>query len=363
MDFWEKILFLLGFSAILLPMIVLSSDILESVVFILLFIIIQTALLFLFFKDEEPGFAAWYSFFAVLVGVSFMIYMLANGRSLSLEFMAFFLFIGYVISIILIAFRDWFLSLSDFFFKNKISPGDDFISENDVVGFRNRDELSQLISAFEISEAPKKDFSRRDLEEDSYFRPLKDDLIAGEDSTSNDDYMPAQQDNRLLESEDLLESDAEEKDFFGNEDEIDKDDSNDRVEDHVEVYPKIKKDSRAIREDIFSEKKPGLDFSRFQQDIERLDTGVKGLNEKIRIISESAIVEGEARRKKKEEENNKKASVSAVNKVFASKKGTKYHFDRKCLSLKRVAKPDFVVYDDSIEARKKKLKPCKLCKN
>ncbi len=106
---------------------------------------------------------------------------------------------------------------------------------------------------------------------------------------------------------------------------------------------------------------PKVDFEKVKQDLDKIDRGVKTISDRIKEISEKAIAEEEER----------KRIVSAIKKlpkpkkkelkVFASKTGAKFHYKRGCLSLRRVSKKNLIVYSNSEEARKKKLKACRMC--
>jgi hypothetical protein len=460
MDFRERALFLLAFSAVLLPLIILSKDLFESAVFLVLYILAQLIMLYLFFRQEDTGFAEWYVFWAILAGMVFMLSMIIQGRSLFYEFLGFFLFLAYVISILIIAFRGNVIAFMNRPLKSKASgQGIQGPGEDDMENFRRKDELADLVEAFEISPPPKRAFGALDEDDgDSLFRPkrevfLEDEeesrVLAGkEDGGQREDLAKIEYDftNFNIEDSDkdtdvgvdknvdagddsdaegdLLQSargraSADEDERGADDGKIDfleeKEDA-DRVEDHVEVFPKPAgqgSDLPQMRE-IYLDESNRVDFSKMKKNIESLDSGLKTLNEKIRLIGEKAILEaadknirlmnekavleaadkkisrikeGFARKetgkigkqglvmpkgagfsgKESDERGDKKVSKEdreepGSKQVYSSRTGSKYHHDRKCLSLKRVSKKDLVAFNDPVEARRKGLRPCSLCR-
>ena len=107
---------------------------------------------------------------------------------------------------------------------------------------------------------------------------------------------------------------------------------------------------------------PKVDIEKVRRDMERIDAGIKTISNRIKEISEKAIEEGEE----------KKRIVNAIKKmpkpkkkelrVFASKSGTRFHYKRNCLGLKRVKNKDLMTFSNSELARKKGLKRCNMCK-
>ncbi|MBW2990400.1 hypothetical protein KY348_01710 [Candidatus Woesearchaeota archaeon] len=319
--FRDNAIFLLVISAILIPLIFITTELFLLGVFILLFILSQVVLIYLFYKETEAGFEEWYAFWSAILSLVFMLVLVLIGRRVVTEFLGLILFLIYFIGLIIFLFRK---EIKQAVKKPRKKPSE----EEDYRAFREKDELKELVEFFEAEQKPGVEVV--DIEE-----PKIEKIVVEE---ADKEKKPREKQEQLSEEwfMDIPVSriyDFEEK--------------------KIEQKPLIRELKEA----------PKVDFAKVKKDLQKIDDGVRTISEKIKLISEKAILEGaekkirQAQKKKKPQKPKKKEM-----KVYASKTGTKYHFDKNCLGLKRVSKKNFMTYANSAEARKKKLKGCEICK-
>lgn len=415
--FRDKAAFIFVISALLLPFILLSNDLVVVGGCISLFILGQLTLLFLFYRQEEHGSYEWHAFWAVITGLFFVLVVILLGRGLQMEYLGFLLLICYFISIILFVFKDDIIDLwaraKEGLTRAKPSASGADVSEDEIKEFRKKDDLDRLIEDFEIPE-PRKSFSGISGMTDESSRQGRASAMAGQrvgqDEAEVLEYGPELKggdkpavDDESYENHDYHESsdfaynpeepepsksysfhdeDAEDyvvnmikarrkeekekegrkaddlpsfKDYFSTEHSYSE-------EEEEGLKAKGTKEAKEAKEEIFDKPQirelketPSIDFDKVKDDLERIDTGVKTISQKIREISEKAIKEGEEKKKKATER-------MASTQVFASTTGNKYHPDKGCVALKRVAKKNVRSFPDSNEARKKGLRACGLCR-
>ena len=366
-------------SALLLPMILLTENIFSAGFYMALFIVGQIALLY-FFHSEDYGFRAWYAFIAAVTGLCFMLAIVLLGRGLQMEYLGFFLFLGYCIGGIVFLLQKGRSAPKHEDDRRKAYREPYEMDDKDLSDFREKDELGKLVHEFTIQPAPKKD--EPDIEEkydfDEIFESKKPAAFTGDlaESTEDESWSGNKEEADDQQKDDLPKSwvgaeDDESEDYKVQllrqriEDERKADEHPDKL---PKDYPKFS-DYFKVRHTYHEPKEhpeelkkeaPQVSFDQVKSDLEKIDTGVKKISDKIREIGEKAIKEGE--------EKKKKVAVALPEKkakpteVYASNNGTKYHHDRACASLKRVSKRNIVAFKDHNEARKRGLKACGLCK-
>jgi len=373
-------------SALLLPSIIISRELVVVGGCIALFVLVQITLLYLFYRQQEHGFEEWHAFWAVITGLFFVLAVVLLGRGLQMEYIGFLLFICYFISIVIFVFKDdminiWARARAGLARASPSASGAE-VSEDDIKEFRGKDDLDRLIDEFEIPE-PRKSYP--DKTENS-FSEIKDDgkkqepyFTAGagartanqaqEQSEITDyDPLPEEEKSYSFHDEDaetyvvnMIKARREEKEKEG------------RIADELpsfkdyftteHSYSDEEEDVDHGRDELLADKPqiralketPRIDFGKVKENMEEIDSGIKTISDKIREISEKAIKEGEEKKRKAIER-------AASSHVFASTTGNKYHNDKGCVALKRVAKKNIKILADSVLARKKGLKACGLCR-
>jgi hypothetical protein len=366
--FSKKAALLFIISALLLPCVLLTRDFISAGLFMAFFVIVQAAILFFFYREEQ-GLDAWYSFIAALAGLVFTLAIVLKGRSLYMEYAGFLLFIGYLVGALIFLLRggNLFASIKHSQERRREEHGRGEISDDDIESFRKKDDLDNLVKEFQIQPPPKKDIGNFDDIGEAFANPKP--KIANEEEWNE---LGAEEGPLLDEKEELAKDEK-------NEDEV-KEAGEDAEEDYfTNILKKREEITRKPdlaprfsdyfqKEHSYSEEgpvtgdfddEPNVDFDKVKSDLEKIDSGVKTISEKIKEISEKAIKEGEEKKKKAVEEKKK---TETDKRVFASNNGTKYHNDRNCVTLKRVSKKNMVTFTDSNEARKRGLKACGLCK-
>ena len=337
--FKNKAIFIIVISAILIPLIFMSNDIISLTIFSFLFILAQAIMLYLFYKQEELKFEHWYVFWLAVLSLCFMLLLVMIGKTLPTESLGLLLFLLYFIGLIILLFKDRLKRSPKPAKKERERFSTEIIEEDEMDSFRRKDELKDLAEFFEPD--AKKNVKIVDVEEPKIEHIFYDVIDEEEERPSK---------KKIKEAEKILreELEEEEQDWRG---ELPKSVIYDYEEKPIEELH-VKEIKEA----------PKVDFQKVKENLQKIDEGVKSIGEKIRIISEKAILEGaqkklQALQAKKQPKPNKKEL-----KVYASKTGTKFHYKRDCLGLKRVKTKDMLTYTNSGEARKKGLKPCDLCK-
>lgn len=337
--FKNKAIFIIVISAILIPLIFMSNDIISLTIFSFLFILAQAVMLYLFYKQEELKFEHWYVFWLAVLSLCFMLLLVLIGKTLPTESLGLLLFLLYFIGLIILLFKDRLKRSPKPAKKETERFSTEIIEEDEMDSFRKKDELKDLAEFFEPD--AKKNVKIVDVEEPKIEHIFYDVIDEEEERPSK---------KKIKEAEKILreELEEEEQDWRG---ELPRSVIYDYEEKPIEELH-VKEIKEA----------PKVDFQKVKENLQKIDEGVKSIGEKIRIISEKAILEGaqkklQALQAKKQPKPNKKEL-----KVFASRTGTKFHYKRDCLGLKRVKTKDMVTYANSGDARKKGLKVCDLCK-
>jgi len=338
--FAYKAIFLFVLSAILIPLLFVTRELFLLGIFIGVFILSQVVLLYLFYQQKKLGVKEWYAFWSAIASLIFMLILLLIGRKATIEFLGLVLFLDYFIGLIILLFRDRIITILKQTSKKTLT-------DKDFKAFRNKDELHKLIDAFELDTLPKAklfDTEKADIHLKEV-KPDKEEETKEKEETKRREEKAKEEEKKEIRKEEQP-PEFRAASFF---------------EHMKEKEEKEKEEEPRIRE---LKEAPRIDFEKVKQDLERIDTNVKTISEKIRRISERAIQEGMKR--KSEEKEKRKAKQKKLKKkemkVYASKTGNKYHYDKNCLGLKRVSKKNLVTYTNSREARRKGLKACGICK-
>lgn len=338
--FKSKAIFLIVISAILIPLIFMSRDIISLAIFSFLFIVAQVIMLYLFYKEEELKFEHWYVFWLAVLSLGFMLVLVLIGKNMLTESLGLLLFLLYFIGLIILLFKDRVRRIT----KTKPTKKEkerlftEIIEEDEMESFRRKDELKEFAEFFEPDDA-KKDVRIVDIEEpkiENIFYELVD-----------EEEEPLKK--KIKKTEEIFREELGEEGWRG-----------ELPRSVVYDYDEKKQADELKVKEI--KKAPKVNFQKVKENLQKIDEGVKSIGEKIRLISEKAILEGaekklRALQAKKQPKQNKKEL-----KVHASKTGAKFHYKRDCLGLKRVKTKDLITYTNSGDARKKGLKPCDLCK-
>lgn len=348
--FKNKAIFLIVISAILIPLIFISRDLISLALFSLLFIIAQVIILFLFYKEEELKFEHWYVFWLAVLSLAFMLVLVLIGKNTLTELLGLLLFLLYFIGLLILLFKGRIRRKP----KQKKEEKIEKIEEEDLESFRNKDELRELAEFFEPD--VRKDVKIVDIREPK-IEHIFYDVIDEEEKQASKSLLPQKSEaflkpskKKIKEAEKILKEEIgeEEEDWRG---ELPKSVIYDYEEKPIEEL-QVKEMKKA----------PKVDFQKVKENLQKIDEGVKTISDKIRIISEKAILEGAEKKLRALQAKKQPKPKKKELKVHASKTGTKFHYKRDCLGLKRVKTKDMVTYTNSGEARKKGLKPCDLCK-
>jgi len=344
--FKKNAIFLLVISALLIPLIFLTAEIISLATLILIFIVAQVLLLYLFYKEEEPLFEHWYAFWAGVLGLGFMLVMVLRGRDLLTELLGLLLFLIYFIGLLIILFKGKLhLKAGKKFKKEKTEAPKD--EEGTLESFRRKDEMEELVDFFEPGKA-KQGVRIVELEEPKIEKIVYDRL--------DDEGEPEEEEKTEDElAEENYEQDKKyEEEWKDLSDELPKSIIFDY--DEEKLKEKAKPKIRELRE------APKVDFEKVKKHLDRIGDGVKNISDRIKLISEKAILEGADKKIREMEKKRQPKPKKSEIKVFASKTGTKFHYKRSCLGLGRVKNSNMITYANSGEARKKGLKACGMCK-
>lgn len=354
--FKNRAIFLIVISAILIPLIFIADSLIPLATFSFLFILSLVIMLYLFYREPEVKFEHWYAFWIAVLGFGFMLTLVLIGKKDITEFLGLLLFLIYFIGLLIMLFKGRFKRKPKQKKEEYKEFFDEKVKEDDLESFREKDELSELAEFFEPG--IRKDVKIVDIEEPKIENIFYERVDEEEEKPSR---------KKIKEAERVLREELgeEEQDWRG---ELPKS----VIYDYEEAKPTEKLQVKEIKE------APKVDFQKVKENLQKIDEGVKTISEKIRLISEKAILEGaqkkiEALQARKQPKPKKTASAKLAGsenrrllkkelKVFASKTGTKFHYKRDCLGLKRVKTKDIVNYTNSVDAKKKGLKPCDLCK-
>ena len=103
--FRDRMIFLCVISAILIPLMFLTNELILLGFFILLFIINQVIILILFYRAEKTRFDAWYAFWTAILSLVFMLVFILLGKIILTEILGLILFLIYFIGIVIFLFR------------------------------------------------------------------------------------------------------------------------------------------------------------------------------------------------------------------------------------------------------------------
>jgi signal transduction histidine kinase len=339
--FRDKAIFLLVISAFIIPLIFFSSDLITTGSLVLLFILAQLFMLYLFYKAQEPAVEHWYAFWTAILSLGFMLALVVLGKTMLTEFLGLMLFLVYFIGLILFLFKERLAlaakKLGELRKPGKKKADENEIEEKEVDTFRKKDQLQELVDFFEAEEKPGARIV--ELEEPKIEKIIieKSDEELEEEARKKEQTTFASEEWGELPKSIIFEyPETEEK----------------KPELLYEEKPKVKELKEA----------PKVDFEKVKQDLDKIDRGVKTISEKIKEISEKAIAEEEERKRIAEAVRKMPKPKKKELRVFASKTGNKFHYKRGCLGLRRVGKKNIITYPNSEEARKKKLKACGMCR-
>jgi hypothetical protein len=341
--FTKNAIFLFVVSALLIPLIFATTEIISLGTLVFLFIIAQAALIYIFYQESEAALEQWYAFWSALLGLGFMLLLVITGKSLLAEFLGLILFLIYFIGLLILLFKGRLrLKAREPRREKKEKPRDE-----ELESFRKKDELQELVDFFEPGSA-KKDFKIIDIEEPKIEKIVYDRLDEEEPEK-------AEKDEESWElPEEILYEEEKRKEIEELEAELPKsiifDYDAERLREKEE--PKVRELKEA----------PRINLEKVKKDLDRIDDGVKNLSEKIKLISEKAILEGAEKKLRELEKKRQPKPKKKELKVFASKSGNKFHYNRNCLGLRRVKNKDMLAFTNSEEARRKGLKACNMCK-
>ncbi|MBN2459843.1 hypothetical protein JXB28_06170 [Candidatus Woesearchaeota archaeon] len=364
--FRKKATLLILISALLLPFIFLIPDSMTAALIAALFIALQAIIVLEFAKADELGWEHWCAFWAALIGLGFSLLLVITGRTFFSEFIALLIFMIYFIMIILLLFIKRMAKAAKRIArpmrkKQKRASGEERAYDEELESFRRKDQLKELAEFFEPEQKPDVDYF--EIKEPKIEKIVAERLDDEAEREGWEEWNgPGKQeeleidDNTWKRVEEVL--DAEE--WKEIEQELPK----------SVIYDYSQADEKENPLAEFGEKPkiielkeaPKVDFTKVKSDLDRIDQGVKTLNEKIKEISERAIKEGEEKKKIAKALKRLPRPKKKEMRVYASKNSTKFHYKRSCLGLRRVKSKDMLTFANSEEARKKRLKACGICK-
>ena len=341
--FKSKAIFLIVISAILIPLIFIANDLISLAIFSLMFIITQVVMLYLFYKEAELRLEQWYVFWLAVLSLVFMLALVLIGKNMLTESLGLLLFLIYFIGLLILLFKDRLRRIPKPRKEEKKRLFEEKIREDDLESFRNKDELENLAEFFEPD--ARKDVKIVDIEEPRIDNIFYERIDEEEEKPRKKKAREAAE--KQTEKEELFEE--EEQDWRG---ELPKS----VIFDYDEVKQAEKLQAKEIKE------APRVDFQKVKENLQKIDEGVRTIGEKIKLISEKAILEGAEKKLRALQAKKQPKPKKKELKVFASKTGTKFHYKKECLGLKRVKTKDMITYTNSGDARKKGLKACDLCR-
>jgi len=341
--FKNRAIFLIVISAVLIPLIFISDSLIPLATFSLLFILAQVIMLYLFYKEPEVKFEHWYAFWTAVLSLGFMLALVLIGKSMLTESLGLLLFLVYFIGLLILLFKDRLKRIPRPRKEEKKRLFEEKIREDDLESFRNKDELENLAEFFEPD--ARKDVKIVDIEEPRIDNIFYERIDEEEEKPGKKKTREAAE--KRAEREGLFKE--EEQDWRG---ELPKS----VIFDYDEAKQAEKLQVKEIKE------APRVDFQKVKENLQKIDEGVKTIGEKIKLISEKAILEGAEKKLRALQAKRQPKPKKKELKVFASKTGTKFHYKKDCLGLKRVKTKDMITYTNSGDAKKKSLKPCDLCK-
>jgi hypothetical protein len=346
--FKNNAIFLIVTSAILIPLMFITSDIISLATLAALFVIAQMAMLYFFYKEREAKLEQWYAFWTAILSLGYMLYLVLTGRSLLAEFLGLLLFIIYFIGLIMLLFREK-LQLKPRKAKTIIKEESrlEEYKEEDYESFREKDELDELVDFFEPDH--RSEYRVIKVPEPKIEKIVYDVVEEEKPKTRKE----SEEYKEIKVKKTRAEKKAEEEEWK----EIEAELPRSVVFDYNAEYAPPETEIREAAKPT-----PRVNFEKVKQDLEKIDDGVKTISEKIRLISEKAILEGAEKKLRDMERKKQPKPKKKELKVFASKTGNKFHYKRNCLALKRVKTKDVESYTNSEAARKKGLKPCGMCK-
>jgi hypothetical protein len=343
--FKSRAIFLIVISAILIPLIFIADSLILLVTFSFLFILAQVIMLYMFYKEPEVNLEHWYVFWTAVLSLAFMLVLVLIGKNNITELLGLLLFLIYFIGLLILLFKGKFKRKPKQKKEEKYEPYEKYElygekpQEEELESFRRKDELEELAEFFEPG--MRKDVKIVDIEE-----PRIENIFY--EAIDEEEKKPSKK--KIKEAERVLREELEdEQDWRG---ELPKS----IIYDYNEIKPTEELQVKEIKE------APKVDFQKVKENLQKIDDGVKTISEKIRLISEKAILEGAQRKLEALQAKKQPKPKKTEQKVYASKTGSKFHYKRDCLGLKRVKTKDMVTYNNSSDAKKKGLKSCDLCK-
>jgi len=371
--FKNRAIFLIVISAILIPLIFIANDLISLAIFSLMFIITQVVMLYLFYKETELRLEQWYVFWLAVLSLGFMLALVLIGKSMLTESLGLLLFLTYFIGLLILLFKDRLKRKPK---RRKEEKAVTEIIEEDLESFRNKDELENLAEFFEPD--ARKDVKIVDIEEPRIDNIFYERIDEEEEKQASKSLLPQKSEAflkpRNKKTREAAEKRAEREKLF---EEEEQDWRGELPKSVIFDYDEAKQASEKLQVKEIKEA-PRVDFQKVKENLQKIDEGVKTIGEKIKLISEKAILEGAEKKlrelqAKRQPKPKKTASAKLAGsenrrflkkelKVFASKTGTKFHYKKECLGLKRVKSKDVVTYTNSGDAKKKGLKACDLCR-
>jgi len=358
--FKNRAIFLIVISAVLIPLIFISDSLIPLATFSLLFILAQVIMLYLFYKEPEVKFEHWYAFWTAVLSLGFMLALVLIGKSMLTESLGLLLFLVYFIGLLILLFKDRLKRIPRPRKEEKKRLFEEKIREDDLESFRNKDELENLAEFFEPD--ARKDVKIVDIEEPRIDNIFYERIDEEEEKQASKSLLPQKSEAflkpRNKKTREAAEKRAEREKLF---EEEEQDWRGELPKSVIFDYDEAKQASEKLQVKEIKEA-PRVDFQKVKENLQKIDEGVKTIGEKIKLISEKAILEGAEKKLRALQAKRQPKPKKKELKVFASKTGTKFHYKKDCLGLKRVKTKDMITYTNSGDAKKKSLKPCDLCK-
>jgi len=357
--FKSKAIFLIVISAILIPLIFIANDLISLAIFSLMFIITQVVMLYLFYKEAELRLEQWYVFWLAVLSLVFMLALVLIGKNMLTESLGLLLFLIYFIGLLILLFKDRLRRIPKPRKEEKKRLFEEKIREDDLESFRNKDELENLAEFFEPD--ARKDVKIVDIEEPRIDNIFYERIDEEEEKQASKSLLPQKSEAflkpRKKKAREAAEKQTEKEELF---EEEEQDWRGELPKSVIFDYDEVKQAEKLQAKEI--KEAPRVDFQKVKENLQKIDEGVRTIGEKIKLISEKAILEGAEKKLRALQAKKQPKPKKKELKVFASKTGTKFHYKKECLGLKRVKTKDMITYTNSGDARKKGLKACDLCR-
>ncbi|MBW3001492.1 hypothetical protein KY341_06485, partial [Candidatus Woesearchaeota archaeon] len=146
--FRDNAIFIIVISAILVPLIFITQELILVGIFIALFVLAQIIMIYLFSIKKRVGVEEWYAFWSAILSLTFLLVVILIGRKVTSELLGLILFLIYFIGLIILLFRKPLIAT---YRKSRKKT----VTEKDYEDFRIKDELQELVDFFEVGMEPK----------------------------------------------------------------------------------------------------------------------------------------------------------------------------------------------------------------